>query len=56
MATERFGKDLGNGVLLSKVTPDVHLDPQKHPRRTGVEQRRRFQKGRRTGQDRTRGR
>lgn len=34
MATDRLGKDLGNGVPLSEVTPDVHLDPQKHTRRT----------------------
>lgn len=35
MTTDRFGKDLGNGVLLSEVTPDVQLDPQKHKGRTG---------------------
>lgn len=45
MATDRFGKDLGNGVLLSEVTPDVQLDPQKHKRRTNDTKKRRFKNG-----------
>lgn len=42
MTTDRFGKDLGNGVLLSEMTPDVHLDPQEHTRRTGDPKERYF--------------